>query len=74
MQNISVLADKALARRGQYDRSVGLPLVVTKTIEAQGIRNAADVKRLRTKVMQELRRRSAEKRKANIANGHRVSP
>lgn len=69
MQSIGTLADKAMAQRGRFDKSVGLPLLVTKTIQAQGIRDPGDVKRLRTQVLKELSRRSAEKRKAAVTTG-----
>ncbi len=67
MQSVSVLADKAIERSARYDKSVGLPLIVIKTIEAQGVTNPADVKRLKKSVLSELRRRSAEKRRSGAA-------
>lgn len=67
MQSVSVLADKAIERSARYDKSVGLPLIVIKTIEAQGVTNPADVKRLKKSVLSELRRRSAKKRRSGAA-------
>jgi hypothetical protein len=67
VQSVSVLADKAIERSARYDKSVGLPLIVIKTIEAQGVTNPADVKRLKKSVLSELRRRSAEKRRSGAA-------
>lgn len=67
MQSVSVLADKAIEHSARYDKSVGLPLIVIKTIEAQGVTNPADVKRLKKSVLSELRRRSAEKRRSGAA-------
>lgn len=64
MADIEKLANKALKNREKFDRSVGLPLVVTKTIEAEGIRNTADVKRLRTEVLRRLRDRAKKEEHA----------
>jgi len=52
--DIEKICESARKRKAQSDQSVGWPLAVIKAIEGQGIRNRADINRLKPVVLEAL--------------------